>query len=220
MKKTISVILAVLLTMLLPAACSTEKTDTDTTAQTEITTAATETETAENDTTVTEAPSGETPVTDAPSTENVPETTVTEAAPTVDTPYYAVTFSTTDVKGNKATMEMFGGAKLVLLNFWEPWCGPCVGEMPDLQKLYDNYKDKGLLVVGVYYTEDGALEIVNDKNISYPAILGTDSLMKFTTEYVPTTWLLDNHGNALHDEAFIGSKSYAEWESIVLQYLG
>ena len=62
------------------------------------------------------------------------------------------------------------GVKLILVNFWEPWCSPCVGEMPDLEKLYEAYKDQGLLVVGFYSQEEGAESVMAEAGVTYPCV--------------------------------------------------
>ena len=61
----------------------------------------------------------------------------------------AITFTTTDREGNTWDETAFQGHSLTMLNFWEPWCGPCVGEMADIQKLSEDYADKGLQVLGI-----------------------------------------------------------------------
>ena len=63
-----------------------------------------------------------------------------------------VAFDTVDINGNPVTDEILKDAKLVMLNFWEPWCKPCVSEMSDLQTLYEKYKDQGLVILGAYST--------------------------------------------------------------------
>ena len=57
-----------------------------------------------------------------------------------------------------------------MINFWEPWCGPCVGEMPELEQMYQN-RGGELLILGVYWTEDGAAEVLSETGITYPVIL-------------------------------------------------
>lgn len=131
-------------------------------------------------------------------------------------------FSTTDIDGNPVSNEMFKDAKLVVLNFWEPWCGPCVSEMPALQKLYENYKDKGVLVIGVYASFDqdrDVRDLIKSKNITYPIIRYTDTFNSLQTGYIPTTYFLDNKGNILNTEAFVGGRIYIEWESLIEDYL-
>ena len=59
------------------------------------------------------------------------------------------TFAATDMDGNAVDESILSGKKVTMINLWAPWCGPCVGEMPDLQKLNEKYADKGFQVIGV-----------------------------------------------------------------------
>ena len=128
-------------------------------------------------------------------------------------------FTTTDMNGGEVSFEDYRDSKVIMFNMWEPWCGPCRSELPDLQKLYDRYKDDGLTIVGVYSDTDGLEDIVSENNIKYPMIRFCDAFEKFQTGYVPTTFFTDSKGNVLSEESYIGSKSYEEWESIILSYL-
>ena len=109
------------------------------------------------------------------------------------------TFSTTDRDGNTYDERIFSSGMLTMVNFWEPWCGPCVNEMPDIEKLYENYKDMGLQVVGVYSEtsmENDVTQILKDynkmvedageedKSIVYTDIVG--ALMKSVTKIINT----------------------------------
>lgn len=129
------------------------------------------------------------------------------------------TFSTVDIYGNSYSSDDIKGAKLIMINFWEPWCGPCVSEMPELESLYQNYKEQGLLILGVCYTMEDAKYVIDDNGITYPILCGNDELLQFTTDYVPTTVFINANGNVLTDEPMIGARSYEEWEEEVLQYL-
>lgn len=154
-----------------------------------------------------------------------------------------VMFTTTDRDGKSWDESMLSDYKLILINLWEPWCPPCVREMPDLEKLYENYKDKGLLVLGVYSTEDMESDVdkvLSDAGTTYPILKYTDSLAVFQSGYVPTTVFADSDGfvlnpgydrdaqadlrtrlqqsggNATYDDVLlIGSRSYEEWAAIV-----
>lgn len=131
-------------------------------------------------------------------------------------------FATKDINGNDVTSDIIKDAKLIMVNFWEPWCKPCVGEMPDLQLLYDAYKDEGFLVLGFYTTEGMDSEIksiLEDCGTSYPILLATSNLTKFMTDYVPTTIFVDSKGNVISADPFIGSNSYSGWEDIINGYL-
>lgn len=131
-------------------------------------------------------------------------------------------FSTTDIKGKAISNEDIKDSKLIMVNFWEPWCGPCVNEMPELEKLYKKYKDKGFIILGVFYSSDNlddAKSIIKDKKVTYPILFGNNDFKKFTTEYVPTTVFFDSDGKQLSSEAVVGAREYDEWEKEILKYL-
>ena len=131
-----------------------------------------------------------------------------------------LSFTTQTVSGETVTADtLFEGKKLIMVNFWEPWCSPCVKEMPRLQELYDNYKDKGLQIIGVYSTADGARDIVTKNSITYPIIAMCPEFSKYTSEYVPTTVFFDENGEYISDSQVIGAKSYSDWEDLVYKYL-
>ena len=58
-------------------------------------------------------------------------------------------FSTEDVQGNSYTQEMFGDYDLTMVNVFATWCGPCISEIPDLEKLYGEMKEQGVNVAGI-----------------------------------------------------------------------
>ena len=131
-------------------------------------------------------------------------------------------FSTTDINGASVSFADIKGATLIMLNFWEPWCGPCVGEMPELENLYQNYKDQGLLILGVFYCTDymdDARDVLDYAQITYPVLIGNNDFLPYVTEYVPTTVFFDSEGNLLNSEPVIGSRSYDDWEQEILKYL-
>ena len=130
-----------------------------------------------------------------------------------------LSFTTTDIDGNEVSLDSYGSAKVIMFNMWEPGCGPCRGELPDLQKLYEKYKSKGLMIVGVFSDEDGLRDVVEDDGIEYPMIRSCAAFDSFQTGYVPTTFFTDGSGNVLSEEPYVGSKSYDEWESVILSYL-
>lgn len=146
------------------------------------------------------------------------ETENETAAPTGE-----FSFTTTDINGNRVSFSDYcAGKRVIMINFWEPWCGPCVREMPDLERLYQDYKDQGFLIIGVYTTPDSdgsVTEAVRSTGISYPCIVAPDSMYKYMTDYVPTTFFVDGNGNILSEEPIIVSNSYSGWESILKEYL-
>ena len=126
-------------------------------------------------------------------------------------------FSTTDFEGNAATEQIFAGHQLTILNFWEPWCGPCVSEMPDLQRLSQEYAGKGVQVIGVFATPDADEEVqaVLDKTgVTYPILRYTSEFDFLQTGYVPTTVIIGSSGNIL-TESFAGSMDYDGWVALI-----
>lgn len=129
-----------------------------------------------------------------------------------------LSFATVDLNGNEVSNDTIKDCKIVMLNFWESWCGPCVRELPELDKLYQDYKDKGFLIIGAYseYSNESDIkDVVNDTGVTYPIIAATEEMYSLMTDYVPTTVFLDAKGHVLTDEPFVGSNDYEGWEEIV-----
>lgn len=99
--------------------------------------------------------------------------------------------------------------KVVLLNYWATWCPPCIAEMPSLQKLYNDYKDK---VVFVFLTEDDDPELnkfMSDKDYYYPIYRSLSSHPKpFVHKPIPGTYVIDKFGNVI-----IHKVGAANWNS-------
>ena len=133
-----------------------------------------------------------------------------------------ISFRTVDMDGNYWDDSCFASAKLTMINYWAYWCGPCVGEMPDLQKIADTYADCGLQVIGIY---DGADEAMNkakaaDLGITYPNIRYHEAFDPWlNTGYIPDTIFVDGSGKVV-GEVYIGSRSYAGWAELVESFLG
>lgn len=159
---------------------------------------------------------------------NVPEATAQPeaSAPAVVTEEAAkdekVSFETTDINGSAVSMSDFSDKKVVMINFWETWCPPCVDEMPDIEELYEKYRDSGFAVLGVFAcsTDAEVLSLINELGITYSVFGVTESLTKYQTQYVPTTIFVDGSGKLLTKEPYVGSKSHDEWENIITSLLG
>ena len=105
-----------------------------------------------------------------------------------------------------------------MINFWEPWCGPCVGVMPELEQMY---LDRGgeLLILGVYWTEDGAAEVLSETGVTYPVILFDSAFQRYQTGYVPTTIFVDPGGHVI-GQPYVGARSGADWNELVTKMIG
>ncbi|MBQ4424506.1 MAG: TlpA family protein disulfide reductase [Lachnospiraceae bacterium] len=150
-------------------------------------------------------------------TEAIPSETQTEAAPLEAD----IRFTTVDMDGNTVTEQDFAGAKLTMINCWAYWCGPCVGEMPDLEKLYEEYRSRGFMLWGISDEEYEALnkETIQSLGITYPCLRYTpDFDEKMQTGYIPTTIFVNAEGKVV-GETYIGSRGYEDWKAIIEELL-
>lgn len=118
-------------------------------------------------------------------------------------------FTLNDLSGKKITLSQFRG-KVVILNFWSIWCGPCLAEMPSLNKLYLEFKDRGLVVIAV--AEDPAEKpvrsYIQEKGIEYTILMDKDKKVyfKYSLFGIPVTFLIDKKG--IIAEKFIGERDW------------
>lgn len=145
------------------------------------------------------------------------EETGTQELPTGFEP--AFRFSTTALDGTAVDESILAGHALTMINFFEPWCPPCIAELPDLEKLYETYAPEGFQILGVFSTEEGTAEVVSDAALSYPVLRYVPEFDQFQTGYVPTTIFVDGSGRIV-GETKIGSNSYADWEAIIKDLMG
>lgn len=146
----------------------------------------------------------------------------TPGLPTTDVPDgYSpdITFTTTDRDGNEWTEKAFAGHKLTMINFWETWCHGCVEEMPDINKLYESYKDQGFLVLGVYGSDttvkdEEVAETIKTTGVTYPNLRYCKEFSTLLNDMYPTTVFVDENGKIV-GETIIGSRSYVEWVKII-----
>lgn len=113
----------------------------------------------------------------------------------------------TDQFGNTHTLSDYKG-KVIFLNFWATWCGPCRNEMPDIQKLYDEYSAQGedaeVVILGIagpgIGQEESAEEIADfmtENGYTYPVLMDTSGEMftQYGISAFPTTFMIDKDGN-------------------------
>jgi peroxiredoxin len=116
-----------------------------------------------------------------------------DAAPTPD-------FVLTNAEGKKISLKDFRG-KTLFLNFWATWCEPCREEMPAMEKLYQEYKDKNftVLAVNVKDRRQEALAFVKEFKLTYP--IAFDPNAEVATLYgawgLPTTYIIGPKGEGL-----------------------
>ena len=88
--------------------------------------------------------------------------------------------------------------KIVFLNFWATWCGPCKSEMPSMEALYSKYRDRGLEILAVNSGEKAPVvnEFITDYGFSFPVVLDIDGSVSRTygIQAIPTSYLIDRDG--------------------------
>lgn len=107
-------------------------------------------------------------------------------------------FSYTDDSGcafNNSTLKDY---RYTVINWWEPWCGHCKNEMPALDRLYEEYKARGIGFVGIYSDEKDAERVIAEYGISYPTVkISFTDDCPFSLIYtggVPLTVIADSEG--------------------------
>ena len=105
-------------------------------------------------------------------------------------------FTLADLQGKKWHLQELRG-KVVLVNFWATWCPPCRKEMPDLQALYDKFKDQGFVVLAISDEEAAKVSpFIAERKIGYPILLdpGRKVNEAFIVEGIPKSFVYDRSG--------------------------
>lgn len=131
-------------------------------------------------------------------------------APELEGAYYS---------GNAGLLKQNQG-KVVLLDFWATWCGPCRATLPALDALYQEYKDKGLVIIGVSSESRAELEAFQQqKRLGYPLFhdVAQLTMRKYQAFSYPTLVLVDKQG--LIQRVEVGARPKAEIERWVKELL-
>ena len=138
-------------------------------------------------------------------------------------------FETKGVDGKDYTEKVFSDYDLTLVNVFTTWCSPCVNEIPELEKLYEEMKEKGVGVVGVVLDTVGDDAKQNEDTVkkagvlqektkaSYPFLVPDSTMMNGRLNGIsafPETFFVDKEGNIV-GETYSGSHSLDEWKEIV-----
>ncbi|MDX6550916.1 MAG: cytochrome c biosis protein CcmG, thiol:disulfide interchange protein DsbE [Gaiellales bacterium] len=112
----------------------------------------------------------------------------------------AITLEKLDGSGTMSLAGLRG--KLVVLNFWASWCGPCKDEAPLLEQISVQYRDQGVVVLGIDSqdaTSDGR-KFAAKYGLTYPLLhtAGSDLSHRWGVTGYPETFLLDRQGRVVH----------------------
>lgn len=143
------------------------------------------------------------------------------------------TFETTDIDGNTYTEKVFSDYDLTLVNAFTTWCSPCVNEMPELEKLYQEMKDQGVGVVGMVLdsvSEDGTpddsivqkAQLLKKKTgVTYPLLIPDKGFLNGRIsglQSFPESFFVDKDGNIVSDP-IMGSNTFDGWKEAVEKQL-
>lgn len=143
------------------------------------------------------------------------------------------TFETTDIDGNTYTEKVFSDYDLTLVNAFTTWCSPCVNEMPELEKLYQEMKDQGVGVVGMVLdsvSEDGTpddsivqkAQLLKEKTgVTYPLLIPDKGFLNGRIsglQSFPESFFVDKDGNIVGDP-IMGSNTFDGWKEAVEKQL-
>jgi len=112
-------------------------------------------------------------------------------------------FNEKDLAGKSLSISNYKG-KVVLIDFWATWCGPCVGELPNVLKTYQKYHGKGLEIIGVSLDQDQAklASFIQQKGVTWQQFFDGQGwhnklAVKYGIESIPATFLLDGQGKII-----------------------
>ena len=129
----------------------------------------------------------------------------------------APAFVLKNLDGKEVASSEYAG-KVVLLNFWATWCPPCQAEIPALNSLHNDYKSKGVEVVGISVDEDGPEAVkafAVQRGIDYPILMSSDAVIEAYggIRGIPTTFLISRDGKIV--KKFYGEQTKSKLEEAV-----
>jgi thiol-disulfide isomerase/thioredoxin len=120
-----------------------------------------------------------------------------------------------DLDGRTVRSSDFKG-KVVVLDFWATWCGPCRAEIPGLVALQKEYAPEGLVIVGASVDEGGASTVkqfTEKLGVNYPVVLADEKVQQAFggIEAIPTTFIIDRTGRIVKkDFGFTGKDEFEQ----------
>ena len=128
----------------------------------------------------------------------------------------AANFTLPDLAGNNVSLSDFKG-KPVYINFFATWCPPCRGEMPDIEKMYQKYKDRGLVVLAIDLNEDKATvqSFISQAGYTFKVLLDQNGVTSsdYNTSSIPVSVFVDKNGGIIATR--VGSLTEAEMEGYI-----
>jgi peroxiredoxin len=107
-------------------------------------------------------------------------------------------FTLKTLAGETINLRSLEGKKVVVVNFWATWCGPCRHEIPDFNDVYSRYRNRGVEMLGISVDQSPESEVppfLRTNPIQYPVLAGSPELTyKYGVRGLPTTFIIDRSG--------------------------
>ncbi len=134
-------------------------------------------------------------------------------------------FTLKNLRGENASLSDYHG-KVVLLNFWATWCAPCRKEMPSMEKLWQTYREQGLVILAVSTDNGGESRIksfARRLKLTFPILLDPDSQASdlYQVSGIPVSFLIDRQGrivaHVLGSKDWASESAFQQVENLLLQ---
>jgi len=123
----------------------------------------------------------------------------------------------TDAEGKTHSLSEYHG-KVVVMDFWATWCGPCAEVMPRMQKLYERYRDKRVVIFGVNsFEKNDPVALMKEKRYSYGLLLkGEEIAVAYKVDSLPVVYIIGADGRVIYCHQGVDDKNLA---SLIDKYL-
>ena len=110
-------------------------------------------------------------------------------------------FQLIDLQGNRQALPDYHG-KVVLLNFWATWCGPCRVEMPSMERVYQDLKDEDFAILAISSDPQGSIvtrPFVASQGLTFPILHDSDYRVSgsYGVRTLPMSFLIDRNGTLI-----------------------
>ncbi len=136
--------------------------------------------------------------------------------------FMAPDFSFPDMNGKSVSLSQFRG-KIVFLNIWATWCGPCRIEMPDMEKLYRKFKKEDLVILAVSIDRQGEPVVkpfIKELGLTFPILLSSDGSIQriYMVNALPSSFIIDKSGRIV--TRVVGARNWFGAETLeTFEYL-
>jgi len=153
--------------------------------------------------------------------EEKPAESLGAEAPPAPSYELAPSFTLKDLDGENVSLSDFSG-KVIILDFWATWCPPCIKEIPHFIELYEQYKDKGCVIVGIALDREGiniVKPFVQKNKIEYPVLISDRQVPQAYggINSIPTTFVIDSAGNIR--KRYVGYRDKSVFEADIKMLL-